>query len=140
MTQTTKNILQIILVTLLLSVLIFAFTERSNQLWKKTALILMGLAFIILEIRRIKRIKYFNLIENDLIINQTFSDQKRYDLKAISSWTENHYNLLGIKTGNEIIINIEGEKIRLFERNSKDYEKLSDYLNDKLSAKYENYR
>jgi len=138
MTQTTKNIIWILLYTLITSGVIFLGIKRFDQLWEKSILVLLGVANVALYIRNIKRTKYFTFIDNVLVINQTFSKQKKYNLKVISGWTENHFHLLGIKTGNEIIINTEGIKIKLFERNSKDYEKLSDYLNENFSTRYEN--
>jgi hypothetical protein len=137
MTQTRKNVIWIILYILITSGLIFLGIKRFDQLGEKIILILLGVANMILYITNIKRIKYFTFIENTLVINQTFSKQKIYNIKGISGWTENHFNLLGIKTAKEIIINIEGIKIKLYERNSKDYEKLSNYLNENFSARYE---
>ena len=43
-----------------------------------------------------KERKYFKLINDNLIIHQIFSNQKVYNLKSVSSWTENHYIFLGI--------------------------------------------
>jgi hypothetical protein len=123
MKQTTKNIIWILLYTLITSGVIFLGLKRFDQLWEKSILVLLGVANVALYIRNIKRIKYFTFIDNTLVINQIFSKEKKYDLKIISSWTENHFHLLDIKTASEIIINTEGIKIKLFERNSKDYEK-----------------
>ncbi len=104
-------------------------------------MILAALVNIVFYIRHIKRIKYFSIGDGTLIIDQTFSEQKKYNLAEIAKWSENHYHFLGIKTSNEIvIITTAGEKIKLPEKNSRDFEKLSDYLNEKFPSKYENMR
>jgi hypothetical protein len=46
-------------------------------------------------------------------------------------WSENHYSLLGFKTYNIIKIETEnGEKVSLTEKETKDYDKVFNYLND----------
>ena len=140
MKQTSKSIFWILLFTLMMSVLLFPQIEKSEKLWEKLIIIFFVIGMITIQILKVKKEKYFKLINDNLIIHQIFSNQKVYNLQSVSSWTENHYIFFGIKTKNEITINIEGKKIRLFDKNSKDYGKLSDYLNENLSDRYENYR
>ena len=122
----------------MMSVLLFPQIEKSEKLWEKLIIIFFVIGMITILILKVKKEKYFKLINDNLIIRQIFSNQKVYNLKSVLSWTENHYIFFGIKTKNEITINIEGKKIRLFDKNSKDYGELSDYLNENLSDRYEN--
>jgi hypothetical protein len=97
----------------------------------------VGAISILLYINYINSIKYFTLLDDILITRQTFSKQKKYSLKEVSSWTENHYSLFGYKTGKEIVIKTKsGTKIYLFQKNSKDFGNLSHYLNTNLSDIY----
>jgi hypothetical protein len=133
MEQTSKNKLLIIVYALLLGFITFVAIERQKELCEKLALIVVIITLLLLYIININRIKYYRLIDDVLITRQTFSKQKQYSLKAVSSWTENQYQLLGFKTGREIVLKTkEGTKINLFEKNSKDFEKLSDYLNENI--------
>ncbi len=141
MTQKTKNIIRIILLILLNGILVYLYVNNLTQNLLKILMILAALVNIVFYIRHIKRIKYFSIGDGTLIIDQTFSEQKKYNLAEIAKWSENHYHFLGIKTSNEIvIITTAGEKIKLPEKNSRDFEKLSDYLNEKFPSKYENMR
>lgn len=138
MKHTTKNKLLVIAYALIVGVTFFMLIERYKELWQKLALIAIALIIVLLYIKNTNRIKYFTLIDDILIIRQTFSKQKQYSLKALSGWTENHYHLLDFKTGREIILKMkEGTKINLFEKNSKDFEKLSDYLNENFPKEFE---
>ena len=140
MEHITKNKLLVVIYAILVSVGAFLLVEREKELWGKLGLMVLAVILIALCIANINRIKYYTLIDDILIIRHTFSKEKQYSLKAVSGWTENHYQLLGIKTGREIVIKINGEsKIRLFEKNSKDFEKLSDYLNENSPEAFENH-
>lgn len=138
MTQKTKNIVKIILLILLNGILVYLYVNNLNQNVLKILMILAALVNIVFYIRQIKRIKYFSIGDGTLIIDQTFSEQKKYNLAEIAKWSENHYHFLGIKTSNEIvIITTAGEKIKLPEKNSRDFEKLSEYLNENYPTRYE---
>lgn len=139
MEQITKNKLSVILYALVVSILAFLLIKRQNELWEKAAIIILAVLFVVLHTVNRNRVKYYTLINDVLITRQIYSKQKQYSLKNVSSWTENHYHLLGIKTGREIIIKIKGvSKIKLYEKSSKDFEKLSDYLNKNIPEAFEN--
>lgn len=133
-----KDIILIVVWTLCISLLASVYIDREKELLKKLVLILLVIILVLLHIKNVSRTKYFTLANDVLIIRQMFSKQKQYSLKDVSGWTENHYELLGFKTGREIILKTkEGTKIYLFKRNSKDFEKLSDYLNDNIPDAFE---
>ncbi|KFF04634.1 hypothetical protein [Flavobacterium reichenbachii] len=133
MEQTAKNKLLIIVYAALVGVVTFLLMERQKELWEKSAVILFAVILVLLHIKNINRIKYYTLHNDVLITRQTFSKQKEYSLKSVLFWTENHYNLMGIKTGREIVLKLNGgTKINLFEKNSKNFEKLSNYLNENI--------
>lgn len=138
MKHTTTNKLLILLYTLIIGLTFFMLIERQKELWQKLALLALAVIMILLYIKNTNRIKYFTFVDDILIIRQTFSKQKQFSLKAVSGWTENHYHLLDFKTGREIILKMkEGTKINLFEKNSKDFEKVSDYLNENFPEEFE---
>ena len=109
MKQASKSIFWILLFTLMMSVLLCPQIEKSEKLWEKLIIIFFVIGMITILILKVKKEKYFKLINDNLIIHQIFSNQKVYNLKSVSSWTENHYIFFGIKTKNEITINIEGK-------------------------------
>ncbi|MEN2400181.1 hypothetical protein GKZ90_0010355 [Flavobacterium sp. MC2016-06] len=138
MKQTTKNKLLIIVYALVVGLITFLLVERQKELWEKLGLIVLFVILVLLYIKNINRIKYFTLIDDVLIIHQTFSKQKEYSLKAVSGWTENQYQLGEFKTGQEIVLKIKGgTNLNLFKKNSKDFEKLSDYLNENIPEAFE---
>ena len=95
----------------------------------KTLLVLLiAMAFLNI-LRNIKNNKDFSLSKDSLLIQQTFSKEKIYNLKNISDWNENNYHLFGFKTGSKLILELnDGNSIELNKVNSKDYEKLLNYL------------
>ncbi|REH01241.1 hypothetical protein [Flavobacterium aquicola] len=137
MNYITKNKVLIIAYALTIALLFSVFIERQKELWGKTGLIVLAIITVLLYIINTNKSKYFTLNDDILTVRQTFSKQKQYSLKNVSGWTENHYHLLEIKTSREIVLKMtDGTKINLFKRNSKDFEKLSDYLNENLSEAY----
>lgn len=138
MKQTTKNIILIIIWTLSLSLLSFIQMERQKELWERLLLITLVVITVLLYIKNVSRIKYYTLIDDVLIIRQTFSKEKHYSLKTVKSWTETQYHLFGFKTRKELVLKMnEVTKINLFKKNSKDFKKLSDYLNENIPDAYE---
>jgi hypothetical protein len=138
MKQTTKNIILVIIWTLSLGLLSFIQMERQKELWERLLLITLVVITALLYIKNVSRIKYYTLIDDVLIIRQTFSKEKHYSLKNVKAWTENQYHLFEFKTGKEIVLKMnEGTKMNLFKKNSKDFEKLSDYLNENIPDGYE---
>ncbi|MBF4517765.1 hypothetical protein IRZ71_15480 [Flavobacterium sp. ANB] len=138
MKHTITNKLLILLYTLIVGLTFFMLIERQKELWEKLALLALAVIMVLLYIKNTNRIKYFMFVDDVLIISQTFSKQKQYSLKDVSGWTENHYHLLDFKTGREIVLKMkEGTKINLFEKNSKDFEKLSDYLSENFPEAFE---
>lgn len=136
-----KDIILIIIWTLCIGLLACVYIDREKELLKKLSLIISVILLVLLYIKNVSRTKYYTVINDVLIIRQMFSKQKQYSLKDVSGWTENQYELLGFKTGREIVLKInKGAKISLFKRNSKDFEKLSDYLNDNISDAFENWK
>jgi hypothetical protein len=104
------------------------------ELWEKIAITVgwISIAFFNMK-REIKNRKDLKLVGDNLIIKTAFSNEKQHNLKNISSWTENHYYLLGFKTRRQLLLNqLNGNKINLIDYNSKDFERVSDYLNDNL--------
>ncbi|MCF6141072.1 hypothetical protein L1S34_07225 [Flavobacterium sp. K77] len=141
MKQSTKNKIRIVVWILLLGLFVFPIMEQSIKLREKvltiTLLIIAALMNILSSNRKKKD---FTLLDDILIIRKTFSKEKQYSLKNISFWTENQYQFLGFKTSREIIIKTtEGIFIQLFEKNSKDFDKISEYLNSNLPNAFENY-
>lgn len=135
MNYITKNKVLIIAYALTIALLFSVLIERQKELWGKTGLIVLAIITVLLYI--INKSKYFTLNDDILTVRQTFSKQKQYSLKNVSGWTENHYHLLEIKTSREIVLKMtDGTKINLFKRNSKDFEKLSDYLNENFGEGY----
>jgi len=142
MKQTTKNKISIVVWIVVLGLFVFILINRPMQIWEKV-LVITSLTIIALIniVNANKKNKDFILIDDILIIRQTFSKEKQYSLKNISFWTENKYQLLGFKTGREIIIKTaSGILINLFEKKSNDFEKLSEYLNSNLPDAFQNYR
>lgn len=140
MKQTTKSKLYITPWILSLG---FNFLSVENQcigVWEKWIIMICWLVIIALNIKRInEHYKDLTLIDDILIVRDTFKKEKQYNLKTVLSWTENHYQCMGFNTGSEIILRTSsGIKINLWGKKSEGFEKLSDYLNENLSDKYEN--
>lgn len=142
MKQTTKNKISIVVWIVVLGLFVFILINRPMQIWEKgLVMTLLTITALINIVNANKKNKDFILIDDILIIRQTFSKEKQYSLKNISFWTENKYQLLGFKTGREIIIKTaSGILINLFEKKSNDFEKLSEYLNSNLPDAFQNYR
>jgi len=140
--QTTKNKISIVVWIFVLGLFVFILINRPMQIWEKGLIMtLLVITALINIFNTNKKNKDFILIDDILIIRQTFSKEKQYSLKNISFWTENKYQLLGFKTGREIIIKTaSGILINLFEKKSNDFEKLSEYLNSNLPDAFQNYR
>lgn len=138
MKDTTKNKLGILIYVLLVGTMFYLLKDRSEELWQKIALIVVPVFMIIMYTRNIDGILYYNVVDDVLITRQTFSKQKQYSLKAVSSWTETQYHLGEVNTALIIVLNMkEGTKLSLFKRNSKDFEKLSNYLNENIPDAFE---
>lgn len=139
--QTTKNKISIVVWIFVLGLFVFILINRPMQIWEKgLVMTLLVITALINIFNTNKKNKDFILIDDILIIRQTFSKEKQYSLKNISFWTENKYQLLGFKTGREIIIKTaSGILINLFEKKSNDFEKLSEYLNSNLPDAFQNY-
>ncbi|WP_431244667.1 hypothetical protein ACQ9BO_10575 [Flavobacterium sp. P21] len=134
MKPTTKNKIVLFIYIVTLGLLVFLTIDQVKGSWGKSAFILLSVFTVVLAIINSNRIKYFTLLEDRLIISQTFSKQKQISLKTVIDWNENQYELFGTKTKREIVLKtFDGKKINLFEKNSKDYEMLSDYLNKNIS-------
>jgi|GEM_PF-2661581 len=140
--QTTKNKISIVVWIFVLGLFVFILINRPMQIWEKGLIMtLLVITALINIFNTNKKNKDFILIDDILIISQTFAKEKQYSLKNISFWTENKYQLLGFKTGREIIIKTaSGILINLFEKKSNDFEKLSEYLNSNLPDAFQNYR
>ncbi|WP_165877252.1 hypothetical protein [Flavobacterium sp. 90] len=112
--------------------------ERSEELWQKVVLIIFAVAIMVLYISNTNKILYYKLIDDVLVTRQLFSKEKQYSLKAISSWTETRYHFLDVNTALVIVLNMNGgTKLNLSKRNSKDFEKLSNYLNENIPDAFE---
>lgn len=120
----------------------YIFLERQSSFHEKLITLLFLLLFGILNfLASVRNNIDFKVEEDILFIKKTFSKEEQYSTKNIKGWCENEYRFLGIKTKSVIILKTEsGKTIRLRKKGSKNYEALSDYLNDNLSEKYENYR
>lgn len=138
MKHITKDIILNIAWILCFSLLAYVQIERLKEPWEKSLFAALSIITVLLFIKNVSRIKYYTLIDDVLTIRQIFSKPKQYSLKTISGWSENQYELLGFKTGRNIILKTkEGSKINLVKRNSKDFEKLSDYLNENFPESFE---
>jgi hypothetical protein len=134
----TKDKLLIVLYILLVSSIAFVIIGRSEELWQKVVSIIVAVAIMVLYISNTNRILYYKLIDDLLVTSQIFSKQKQYSLKAVSSWTETQYHLGEVNTSLIIVLNMkEGTKLILSKRNSKDFEKLSNYLNENIPDAFE---
>lgn len=134
----TRDKLLIGLYILLVSSTAFVMIERSEELWVKVVLIILAVVIMVLYISNANRILYYTLIDDVLVTRQIFSEQKEYSLNAVSSWTETRYHLGEVNTALIIILNMnEGIKLILSKRNSKDFEKLSSYLNENIPDAFE---
>lgn len=135
MKQTTKIKIQILIWLLLIGLYTFLLINRPMQLWEKISITVGWLLIAFFNIKReIKNRKDFKLINDNLIIKTAFSKESLYNLKNISSWTENHYYFLGFKTFRQLLLKQTNEKtLNLIDYNSKDFKIVSDYLNDKLA-------
>lgn len=142
MKQTTKNKILIVVWILVLGLFVFLLIDRPMRIWEKGLIMtLLTITALINIVNTNRKTKDFTLIDDILIIRQLFSKEMQYSLKNVSYWTENQYQLLGFKTRREIIIKTaDGILINLFEKNSKDFEKISEYLNSNLPNAFENYR
>jgi hypothetical protein len=139
MKKTTVNKILIIVYSLLVSLTMFWQIDRYKELQAKLALAALALVTILLYSTNVNRINYYTFIDGVLTVWQTFSKQKKYSLKDVSSWSENQYELLGFKTRQVIFLKTkDGTKINLLKKNSKDFEKLSDYLNENFPDAFEN--
>ncbi|TPG37511.1 hypothetical protein [Flavobacterium pectinovorum] len=139
MKNITRNKILIIVYILIVGSTFFFLIEREKEFWRKAALFGLGVTTVVLYIRNINSIIYYRFIDDVLIIRQMFTKQKHYSLQTVSSWSENQYELLGIETGRNIVLSINGgTKIILSKSNSKDFEKLSDYLNENFPDAFEN--
>jgi len=102
------------------------------EFWEKETLLALLVVTAFLKIRKsIKNNKDFTLSKDSLLIQQTFSKEKIYDLKNIFDWNECNYHLFGFKTGSKLILELnDGNSIELNKVNSKEYEKLLKYLSE----------
>ena len=127
---------------LLLIGYVFIYVNMDTMsAWEKGLSIGMLVVTALLNVRStITQNKDFIVMDDELIVRQTFSREKRYSLATIVRWTEHNYRFLGVDTGRKIILETAaGDKIQLHydEDDSANFEKLSDYLNDNLSNRYE---
>lgn len=99
MKQITKNKFWIIVYALLVGLITFWLVGKQKELWEKSMVIVLAEILVIVHILSINRIKYYMLIDDGLIVYHTFSKQRQYSLKEVLRWTENNYQLLGIRTG-----------------------------------------
>ena len=136
MKQKTRNIALIIVWIIFLGIYSYYifFSSNSLEFWEKETLLALLVVAAFLNIRRgIKNNKDFTLSKDSVIIEQTFSKEKIYNLKNISNWNEYNYHLFGFKTGSKLILELnDGNSIELNKVNSKEYEKLLKYLNENL--------
>jgi len=138
MKKMTRDKLLIVLYILLVSSITFVIIGRSEELWQKVVSIIVAVAIMVLYISNTNRILYYKLIDDVLVTSQIFSKQKQYSLKTVSSWTETQYHLGEVNTSLIIVLNMkEGTKLILSKRNSKDFEKLSNYLNENIPDAFE---
>jgi hypothetical protein len=139
MKNITRDKILIIAYALLVGFAFFFLIERQKEVWQKAVALVIGIMIIALYVKNTNRNNYYMLMDDVLIVRQLFSKKKQYNLQSVSSWTENQYELLGIKTGRNIVLSINGgTKINLIKSNSKDFEKLSDYLNENFPDAFEN--
>ena len=138
MKQTKKNKISIFMWIMLIGFCTYIFIESQMNVWEKLFSIIGSLTTALLNIKRSIRVnKDFSLINGILVIEQTFSKKREYDLKNLSNWTQTQYHILGIQTRNYILIETENEKeIILWKNEPKDFEKLSNYLNENYSLRY----
>lgn len=136
MKLTTKNKINILFWLLLIGLSIFFSIIKSEiSSWIHT------LVYILIAILNISNLRVVSLVNDDLIIKRLFSNEKKYDLNTITHWNEIDYSLLGIKTYRKIIIQIANDKkIYIFQNDSIYFEKISDYLNDNWSRKFDNIK
>lgn len=139
MKKITKDILLSVLWILCLVLVVSLQIERLKELWEKWMLISLTIILVLLYMKNVSRVKYYTLNDDFLVIRQIFSKPKQHSMKTVSAWTENQYELLGFKTTCEIVLKTtDGVKINLFKTNSKDFDKLSDYLNENIPEAFEN--
>lgn len=136
MKLTTKNKINILFWLLLIGLSIFFSIIKSEiSSWIHT------LVYILIAILNISNLRVVSLVNDDLIIKRLFSNEKKYDLNTITHWNEIDYSLLGIKTYRKIIIQTANDKkIYIFQNDSIYFEKISDYLNDNWSRKFDNIK
>ncbi|MWB92830.1 hypothetical protein GON26_00475 [Flavobacterium sp. GA093] len=137
MTNATKNKIWILLWLLTLMVMAYLSWNRASPLWERLLMIsLITFTGILNVSSRIRHDKDIKFCDDTLYIKKTFSKEKKYNLKNILSWSENHYFLLGMRTNRVIMIKTEnGEKINI-NKGTKNFESVSDYLNDNFSDKF----
>ena len=135
MKQTKKNKISIFMWIMLIGFCTYIFIESQMNVWEKLFSIIGSLTTALLNIKRSIRVnKDFSLINDILVIEQTFSKKREYDLKNLLNWTQTRYHILGIQTSCHILIKTENEKeIILWKNEPKDFEKLSNYLNENYS-------
>jgi uncharacterized protein YozE (UPF0346 family) len=135
MKQSTKIKIQIIIWALFIGLITSTIINRPMELWEKISIPFCWVLIAFLNIKReIKNRKDLKLIGDNLIIKTAFSKESHFNLKHISSWTENHYYLLGFKTSRQLLLKQpNGKTIYLIDYNATDFEKISDYLNDNLA-------
>ncbi|PIF34719.1 hypothetical protein CLU81_5380 [Flavobacterium sp. 9] len=138
MKKITKDKLLVVLYSLIVGSTFYMLLDRYQELWQKAALVMLAVITIVLHIRNANRTLYYKLIDDVLVTRQIFSKQKKYCLNAVSSWTETQYHFLEVNTALIIVLNMkEGTKLSLSKRNSKDFEKLSNYLNENIPDAFE---
>ncbi len=139
MKQTTKIKFYIFIWLVILSILTYIYINITKLSSLEKVLIISGYFFIaFLNIRKSINTRFDFYLQKDLLtINKLFSNKIEYDLKSLVNWTENHYSLLGFKTGNVIKIQLVNKKIITLYNNEKiNYEIVSNYLNDNHSEKF----
>lgn len=138
MKKMTKDKLLVVLYSLIVGSTFYMLLDRYQELWQKAALVMLAVITIVLHIRNANRTLYYKLIDDVLVTRQILSKQKKYSLNAVSSWTETQYHFLEVNTALIIVLNMkEGTKLSLSKRNSKDFEKLSNYLNENIPDAFE---
>ncbi|MBZ4034488.1 hypothetical protein K6T82_06905 [Flavobacterium sp. 17A] len=129
----TKNKILLLAYILCIGLLAFYYFDKLEESWEKPTFLFVVMATILLAITNSNRVMYYTLLGDSLIINRIVSKQKQLNLKTVVDWNENQYELFGIKTKRQIVLKTsDGNKISLFEKDSKDYKMLSDYLNQNI--------
>ena len=125
---------------LVISLFSYLLIKRTADLNEKIVIMILIIILAFLNIKNANtNNKEFSLIDDILVIKQTFSREKKYNIKNLSNWNETQYHFLGFRTNRIIIIKTEsGKEIKLIKNESKNFEKLSNHLNENYLNKFKN--